>query len=255
MFSWTAVARVGISQCVDVEHRPHPRHSWLFGSSMAAGRWALARLEPAGPGAPRGRHPTTCGFHLHGPRRRGPSHRMRVHLPVAVGSPRRAGAVLGQRNLCGTRSVGARRRRELARDRVAVDRRPVPRPRLAAAAVRLVSDDLIPDGIDAVRFTAVLATEAASSKLREDLLATWMAVTNAGGSVGFTAPADRVTVAAALDAALERVGAGRDALGVVRRAGCCPRRRPRRSDDGRSALTRGASAVVPAFGWLGGPNG
>jgi hypothetical protein len=61
-----------------------------------------------------------------------------------------------------------------------------------------VPDDLIPDEVDTVRFAPVLASEAASSKLRDDLLATWMAVTNAGGSVGFTAPADRIAVAAAL---------------------------------------------------------
>jgi GNAT superfamily N-acetyltransferase len=48
------------------------------------------------------------------------------------------------------------------------------------------------------------------------LLATWIAVTNAGGSVGFIAPADRVEVAAAVDEALEHVVAGRDALGIVR---------------------------------------
>lgn len=83
----------------------------------------------------------------------------------------------------------------------------------------VVPDDLIPDRVDIVSFAPVLASEAASSKLRDDLLATWIAVTNAGGSVGFTAPADRVEVAAALDAALERVAAGRDALGIVRRGG------------------------------------
>jgi GNAT superfamily N-acetyltransferase len=81
----------------------------------------------------------------------------------------------------------------------------------------VMPDDLIPEGVDTVSFAPVLASETASSKLREDLLATWIAVTNAGGSVGFTAPADRGEVAAALDAALERVAAGRDALGVVRR--------------------------------------
>jgi GNAT superfamily N-acetyltransferase len=79
-----------------------------------------------------------------------------------------------------------------------------------------VPDDLIPRGVDTVSFAAVAASEAASSNLREDLLATWIAVTNAGGSVGFTAPADPVEVAAALDAALERVAAGRDALGILR---------------------------------------
>ena len=75
----------------------------------------------------------------------------------------------------------------------------------------------MPHGVDTVSFAPVLASEAGSSKLRADLLATWIAVTNAGGSVGFTAPADRLEVAAALDAALGRVAAGRDALGTLRR--------------------------------------
>jgi len=58
----------------------------------------------------------------------------------------------------------------------------------------------MPHGVDTVSFAPVLASEAGSSKLRADLLATWIAVTNAGGSVGFTAPADRL-----------------DALGTLRR--------------------------------------
>jgi GNAT superfamily N-acetyltransferase len=81
----------------------------------------------------------------------------------------------------------------------------------------VVPDDLSPAAVDTVSFAPVLASAAASSKLREDLLATWIAVTNAGGSVGFTAPADRGEVAVALDGALERVAAGRDALGILRR--------------------------------------
>src|SRR5579859_8036505 len=79
----------------------------------------------------------------------------------------------------------------------------------------VVPDDLIPKVVEALSFAPVPASEAALSKLREDLLATWIAVTDAGGSVGFTAPADRGEVAAALDAALERVAIGRDALGVI----------------------------------------
>jgi GNAT superfamily N-acetyltransferase len=65
-------------------------------------------------------------------------------------------------------------------------------------------------------FHVVDPTGAADPQLRADLLATWVAVTDAGGSVGFVAPAPVDAVAAALDAALGRVATGRDALGVVR---------------------------------------
>lgn len=66
------------------------------------------------------------------------------------------------------------------------------------------------------RFASVPASEAASATLRHDLLNIWIAVTNAGGSVGFTAPADKTAVALALDAALQRVADGIDALGILR---------------------------------------
>ncbi|MEU4396826.1 GNAT family N-acetyltransferase [Kribbella sp. NPDC023855] len=51
--------------------------------------------------------------------------------------------------------------------------------------------------------------------LRADLLDTWVAATDAGGSVGFTAPAPVQLVAETLDIALERVAAGKDLLGVL----------------------------------------
>lgn len=51
--------------------------------------------------------------------------------------------------------------------------------------------------------------------LRADLLDTWIAATDAGGSVGFTAPAPVHLVAETLDVALERVAAGKDLLGVL----------------------------------------
>ncbi len=51
--------------------------------------------------------------------------------------------------------------------------------------------------------------------LRADLLDTWIAATDAGGSVGFTAPAPVHLVAETLDLALERVAAGQDLLGVL----------------------------------------
>lgn len=54
--------------------------------------------------------------------------------------------------------------------------------------------------------------------LRADLLDTWVAATDAGGSVGFTAPAPVQLVAETLDLALERVAAGKDLLGVLHNA-------------------------------------
>ncbi len=51
--------------------------------------------------------------------------------------------------------------------------------------------------------------------LRADLLDTWIAATDAGGSVGFTVPAPVHLVAETLDLALERVAAGKDLLGVL----------------------------------------
>lgn len=51
--------------------------------------------------------------------------------------------------------------------------------------------------------------------LRADLLDTWIAATDAGGSVGFVAPAPVHQVANTLDLALERVAGGQDLLGVL----------------------------------------
>ncbi|MGN6636056.1 MAG: GNAT family N-acetyltransferase [Oryzihumus sp.] len=65
-------------------------------------------------------------------------------------------------------------------------------------------------------FEAVPAPEASGNALRQSLLQLWVDVTNAGGAVGFTAPAPEEAVAATLDTALARVGDGADALGVVR---------------------------------------
>lgn len=70
-----------------------------------------------------------------------------------------------------------------------------------------------------VTFEHVPHADAASPALREQLLDTWVAVTDAGGAVGFVAPADRDEIAGALDAPLARVLAGRDELGVLRRDG------------------------------------
>ncbi|TWD73203.1 acetyltransferase (GNAT) family protein [Kribbella amoyensis] len=62
----------------------------------------------------------------------------------------------------------------------------------------------------------LIAPDAVSDPgLRADLLDTWVAVTDAGGSVGFTAPAPVNRVAETLELALERVAAGTDLLGVL----------------------------------------
>lgn len=64
-------------------------------------------------------------------------------------------------------------------------------------------------------FRAVPAVDGSSPVLRRDLLDLWCAVTDAGGSVGFAAPAPVDLIAATLDAHLGRVIDGRDALGVL----------------------------------------
>jgi GNAT superfamily N-acetyltransferase len=71
----------------------------------------------------------------------------------------------------------------------------------------------------AVAFEHVEHAEARSPELRRQLLDTWVAVTDAGGAVGFVPPADPDEIAPALDAALERVAAGRDELVVLRQDG------------------------------------
>lgn len=70
-----------------------------------------------------------------------------------------------------------------------------------------------------VVFEQVSATEATDPTLREGLLRLWVTVIDAGGSVGFLRPAPVADVARTLDAALARVAAGADALGVLRRGG------------------------------------
>jgi GNAT superfamily N-acetyltransferase len=73
--------------------------------------------------------------------------------------------------------------------------------------------------VQTVTFTPVSASEAACSELREQLLDTWVRVTDAGGAVGFVPPADRGRIGETLDSHLARVIEGRDALGVLRRGG------------------------------------
>lgn len=66
-----------------------------------------------------------------------------------------------------------------------------------------------------MRYTVIDPSDAFDARLRAELLDTWVAATDAGGSVGFTAPASVDEIAATLDVALERVAAGKDALGVL----------------------------------------
>ncbi len=70
---------------------------------------------------------------------------------------------------------------------------------------------------DCLEYAVVNRAKARNHQLREDLLDTWVTVTDAGGSVGFTAPADRAQIAGTLDVALERVADGSDVLGVLTR--------------------------------------
>jgi GNAT superfamily N-acetyltransferase len=74
----------------------------------------------------------------------------------------------------------------------------------------------------AIVFDVVSPASACDPELREQLLDTWVRVTDAGGAVGFTAPADRDEVAATLDSALRRVARGQDVLGVLRRGAVGP---------------------------------
>lgn len=76
-----------------------------------------------------------------------------------------------------------------------------------------------------MEFRIVPSAEAGDPALRAELLDLWVAVTDAGGSVGFVAPAPAGQIADTLDSALARVAAGADALGIL--------------DDGGSAVGMG----------------
>ncbi len=81
-----------------------------------------------------------------------------------------------------------------------------------------MSADPSPRDADPV-FAVVEASDARRPQLREQLLDTWVAVTNAGGAVGFTPPADAAAIASTLDERLDRVATGSDVLGVLRSDG------------------------------------
>ena len=66
-----------------------------------------------------------------------------------------------------------------------------------------------------MKYLEVEPDAALDPSLRADLLDTWISATDAGGAVGFTAPAPVGLVAETLDEALGRVAAGLDVLGVL----------------------------------------
>lgn len=66
-----------------------------------------------------------------------------------------------------------------------------------------------------LEFVVVTADEAHDRRLRADLLDTWVAASDAGGSVGFVPPAPVDEVGKALDLALARIADGTDALGIL----------------------------------------
>lgn len=66
-----------------------------------------------------------------------------------------------------------------------------------------------------MKYLVMEADEVLDPGLRADLLDTWVAATNAGGAVGYTAPAPVERIAENLDGALGRVAAGLDLLGVL----------------------------------------
>ncbi|MET9316338.1 GNAT family N-acetyltransferase [Kribbella sp. NPDC003505] len=66
-----------------------------------------------------------------------------------------------------------------------------------------------------MKYLVATPDDALEPGLRADLLDTWVAATNAGGAVGYTAPAPVGKIAENLDGALGRVAAGLDLLGVL----------------------------------------
>lgn len=74
----------------------------------------------------------------------------------------------------------------------------------------------MPSGGGVAPVEVVEAASLADGPLRAQLVDLWVAVTDAGGSVGFAPPADRDAIEGALDAELAPVGRGRDSLAIVR---------------------------------------
>src|ERR1700757_4678556 len=76
-----------------------------------------------------------------------------------------------------------------------------------------------PDPDPELVYAVVDGSSVRDPQLREQLLEMWVDVTNAGGAVGFTVPADVSAIANTLDDSLARVADGRDLLGVLRQDG------------------------------------
>ena len=70
-----------------------------------------------------------------------------------------------------------------------------------------------------MEFVVVGADEALDPRLRAELIDTWVAASDAGGSVGFTPPTPVDGVTKALDHGLGRVAEGIDAMGILRADG------------------------------------
>ena len=84
-----------------------------------------------------------------------------------------------------------------------------------------------------ITFEHVSADRASDPELREQLLDTWVQVTDAGGAVGFVPPADPELIGVTLDSALARIASGQDVLGVLRDE----------ADPGRPAVGMGILSV------------
>ena len=70
-----------------------------------------------------------------------------------------------------------------------------------------------------MEFAVVEGERALDPRLRADLIETWVAASDAGGSIGFTPPTPVDGVTKALDHGLGRVAEGVDAMGVLRSDG------------------------------------
>lgn len=70
-----------------------------------------------------------------------------------------------------------------------------------------------------MEFAVITAEDALEPRMRADLIDTWVAASDAGGSVGFTPPTPVDKVAEALDFGLGRVASGMEAMGILRADG------------------------------------
>ena len=116
-----AAAQPGRSCRVDVEHRAHPVHSRLSRRKVATTRRHDARAESPRPSPPRRRLRAGRRLHLHRARPGGQRrHRLRLCVPLGLRGVGRHGAVVGARRQIEPRRTTRRRRRTLARHRLAL---------------------------------------------------------------------------------------------------------------------------------------